>query len=113
MHKHVMLALLWGGPPLDMWDICEVYLPGAIVGPVLLLFSRAACDHTARLPSDRRRPATLACRGHGVSVDLVMSSLVIQRATSSGYGAGNPRTMCWNPASMASAIESRVLPGWP
>ena len=41
-----------------------------------------------------------------------MSSLVTHRATFSGYGAGNPRTMCWKPASMASAIESRVLLGW-
>lgn len=42
----------------------------------------------------------------------LMSSLVIQRATFSGYGAVNHRMMCWKPASMACAIESRIVTAW-
>jgi hypothetical protein len=56
-----------------------------------------------------RSPATLP---GGCYADLLMSSWVTHRATFSGYGAGNPTTMCGKPASMASAIASRVLLGW-
>jgi len=44
--------------------------------------------------------------------DVLMHSSVIHRATFSGYGGCKPRTMCWKPASIASAIASRVLLGW-
>lgn len=44
------------------------------------------------------------CAGRGPYVDLLMSSLAIQWATSSGYGARTPRMTCRKPASMAVAI---------
>jgi hypothetical protein len=44
----------------------------------------------------------------GAEAYWLISSLTTQRATWSGYGADNPRTMCPKPASMASAIAPRV-----
>ena len=49
---------------------------------------------------------------HGAHVNVLTSSPATQRATFSGYGANNPRMMCWKPASTAFPIESRVAAGW-
>ena len=38
----------------------------------------------------------------------MMSSLATQRAAFPGYGGGSPRTMCWKPTPMASAIAPHL-----
>jgi hypothetical protein len=49
--------------------------------------------------------------GRCAQVVVLMSSLAIQLATFSGYGARSPRTMCWKPALMACVIACWVVAG--